>query len=97
MSKIAVDREAVVSLFKKFENSYEDVREAMSEKPGAADAGEASNEVGVIVAAIAELAEKVMIAGTGLTTVGIQVVDELLAGDDNAAQVFTKIEKMELS
>ncbi len=95
MSGIAVERDEVFALLGKFEQRFEGVQEALSGRPGAADAGEASNEIGLIVTAVEELAEKSVITGTGFTAVSRRAVDGLLADDAEAAEVFTRIGKTE--
>lgn len=97
MNDIEVDRAAMADLLNKFEDSFDGVRSALDASPAPADAGEASNEIGVVVTALAELAEKAMIAGTGLRTVALGTVDNLLAGDSDAADVFTRIGKRDFS
>lgn len=97
MTSISIDRDAVVSLFAKMESRGEDLRATLSDTPAAANAGEASAELGVIVVAIHELAEKAQIALTGLLEVGIAAVDDLLAGDEDAAEVFTQMESQSFS
>ncbi|MBS3183001.1 hypothetical protein [Leucobacter manosquensis] len=97
MTEISIDRDVMVSLFTKLESRGDQLRSAISAAPPAADAGEASAELGVIVVAINELAEKVQIAVKALTEVGLDVADDLLAGDEHAADVFTRMEGLSFS
>ncbi|SDQ07474.1 hypothetical protein [Leucobacter chromiiresistens] len=97
MTSLSIDGDAVVSLFAKMEHRSENLSAALSAVPAAADAGEASADLGVIVVAIHELAEKAQIALTGLLDLGIAAVDDLLAGDEDAAEVFTQMEGLSLS
>ncbi len=64
--------------------------------PNTADAGSASGERAAIVSTLKAKAENVVAAEQGLSLLVRQVAENLLAGDQDAADVFDKVKDVDL-
>lgn len=68
-----------------------DLKGALNGFPTTADAGSASGELAAIVAAIKSQADRVIFAEEGISDLVLEVANDLLSGDEVAADVFKKL------
>ena len=68
-----------------------DLNGSLNGFPTTANAGSASGEIGAIVAALKSKADRVVFAEEGLSDLVLEVVNDLLSGDEDAAGVFKKL------
>lgn len=88
---IEIDKVGLRDQLNSFGYLVGELKSPLSGFPVAADAGSASSEVATIVATLKAQAESVVAAETALSALALDVVDQLLAGDENAADTFDKI------
>lgn len=88
---IDVDRVGVAGQLNTLGGIVRELEGALHGFPLAADGGSASNEIALIVAMLKTKAERVVAAEQGFSILALDVVDRLLTGDQDAADVFTKI------
>lgn len=85
---IEIDLPGITEQLNTYSYVVGDLRGALSGFPTAADAGSASGELATIVAALKSKADRVVFAEEGLSDLVLEVANDLLAGDDDAADVF---------
>lgn len=68
-----------------------DLRSSLSGFPTTADAGSASGELAAIVAALKAKADRVVFAEEAISDLVLEVVNDLLSGDEEAADVFKQL------
>ncbi|QIM19410.1 hypothetical protein G7066_14000 [Leucobacter coleopterorum] len=89
--KIDIDLAGIKNQLNTFSYIVGDLKGALSGFPTAADAGSASSELSAIGADLKAKAERVVFAEEGLSDLVLEVANDLLSGDEEAADVFKKL------
>lgn len=89
--KIDIDLAGIKNQLNTFSYIVGDLKGALNGFPTTADAGSASGELSVIVAALKSKADRVIFAEEGISDLVLEVANNLLAGDEEAADVFKKL------
>lgn len=92
MNEVSVDREVMSSLVKKYLSFVDEIALALDKFPGATDGGPASNHIGAVAVGAMEVATLSAVVEAALCQVTDDVVDSLLADDQDAADVFAGLE-----
>lgn len=87
-----IDRAGIYNQLNTFVYIVGDLEGALDGFPSTADAGEASDEISGIVATLKKKAEAVAVAERQFSILTLEVVDKLLAGDEEAAEKLKNIE-----